>query len=444
MELRYNRLHGWIVTAILLTYMSSYYFSPLQRVPGGDEMTIAADSMDDEEFGIVIDAGSSGTRLHLYRRRDDTLVEIFKKKIYPGISSFATRRNFDDLETDLARLIASADVFVPPRRRGATSVHLYATAGMRLLSDIDRLDVMNSCKRVLRASAYAFDDDAGARTISGREEAVFDWLSVNLAAKLLPLKRDVVQLSTLAGVADLGGASSQIAFLVGEDTDISAGDGSVRDIWLPISGKELFRARVRLYAKSRLGFGMYEAYKSVAAATSTTSPFPCDFEGDFDACVRLVSAFVRNFDRERTSPRPHPSMLVYGIDNFGKMSRILRTFADAPVDSVSMPTENYAVFDVDTFLGGVDAQGRLLCAAKWAVVRERVPWEQERRLRHSCFGVAYVYVLSTELYGLRGRSKDAAVGDTRYPTVRFANTIGESDASWAMGAMYAAFSGLGV
>ncbi|KAJ8700432.1 Golgi apyrase [Pleurotus ostreatus] len=105
-------------------------------------------------FGIVVDAGSSGSRLQIYSWTDPRLVQSEKgtripnslpkvdkgtkdgegwvSRIQPGISSHA-----DDPETvalHLAPLLNHARETIPPSLHHETPLFLLATAGMRLLS----------------------------------------------------------------------------------------------------------------------------------------------------------------------------------------------------------------------------------------------------------------------------------------------------------------------
>lgn len=111
------------------------------------------------------------------------------------------------------------------------------------------------------------------RLLSGDEEALFDWIAV-IAAFRGSSDRSMYNSSsvvdpmllnpTLRGVADMGGESKQIAFVM----DSSGSDGSVRD-----ECKPQWRIRfpsepetISLFSRSYLGFGLIAAMNEVAGA----------------------------------------------------------------------------------------------------------------------------------------------------------------------------------
>ena len=92
---------------------------------------------------------------------------------------------------DAARLIGSA---------------LKATGGMRLVPEPERGRIMAEVRRYLAASLF---DLQSAVIISGQQEALFGWMTVNY---MLGLLGDGGPFPTV-GALDLGGASTQITFL---------------------------------------------------------------------------------------------------------------------------------------------------------------------------------------------------------------------------------------
>jgi hypothetical protein len=89
-----------------------------------------------------------------------------------------------------------------------TPVYLKATAGMRCLPPANASAVMSAVRAVLAASGFLWGGNNAARVISGEEEGVFGWLTVNyLTGRFAPSMRD-----TTVGALDMGGASTQITF----------------------------------------------------------------------------------------------------------------------------------------------------------------------------------------------------------------------------------------
>jgi apyrase len=111
-------------------------------------------------YAVLIDAGSSGSRIHVFEIRSDSeLGEIpalklppHKLKIEPGLSSFAS--NPQSAGKSLEPLVSFARRKVPERYWRETPIILAATAGVRLLApDVADL-VMRSCLQTLRASPF--------------------------------------------------------------------------------------------------------------------------------------------------------------------------------------------------------------------------------------------------------------------------------------------------
>lgn len=101
-------------------------------------------SKPEEKYAIICDAGSSGTRIKVYKLvigvhepievSDVKELDVPKPyKVKPGISSFAG--SVGDLGNYLDDLIDSAKQVVPADQQASTPIYLFATAGMRLLDD---------------------------------------------------------------------------------------------------------------------------------------------------------------------------------------------------------------------------------------------------------------------------------------------------------------------
>lgn len=178
----------------------------------------AADDDSVLSYGLVIDAGSSGSRLHIFKwpkRRFDASklpardlsvpVELDSaSKCTPGIDK-------PEGVTKLAALVASAKA-MPIFADGVASqtpVFLKATAGMRIATPEVRARQLASVRDMLRKSGFLFTSDSQARVISGEEEGVFGWLSVNYAKGALHYAAPNTLTGTY-GALDLGGASTQI------------------------------------------------------------------------------------------------------------------------------------------------------------------------------------------------------------------------------------------
>lgn len=189
----------------------------------------------------VIDAGSTGSRLHVYaydiaNATPQNIKEIFSKKINPGISSVDTNQEaINQYLVKLFSLTNITDVNIP--------VYFYATAGMRLLPQQKQQAIYDHIKKW-------FDSQpqwqlVKAKTITGKDEGVFGWLAVNYVLGTLTSE------STQApvGVMDTGGASVQVTFPITDHQSINNND----QVELDINGQHL-----HLFVHSFLGLGQNE------------------------------------------------------------------------------------------------------------------------------------------------------------------------------------------
>ncbi|XP_020572808.1 LOW QUALITY PROTEIN: probable apyrase 6 [Phalaenopsis equestris] len=172
-------------------------------------------SLSSHKFGIIIDGGSTGTRIHLfgYKRGWGGISAIdfgltASMKVVPGLSAFA--ENPEVVVESLKELLYFVKDKVPKNLWGETEVRLMATAGLRLL-DFDQAEgILKSCRSALRESGLKFQDD-WATVISGADEGLYAWIAANYALGTLG---KAPQETT--GIVELGGASAQITFVPSE------------------------------------------------------------------------------------------------------------------------------------------------------------------------------------------------------------------------------------
>jgi Golgi nucleoside diphosphatase len=231
--------------------------------------------------GLLLDAGSTGTRLHVFeweprvlRSPQDIQAAVagtklsfpgtdsrWTDRLQPGLSTFASIPDDMEMQQAIAEylqpLIDFATTVLHEKRHdfGRFPIFLRATAGMRILEADDRARVMHVVRQLFHNDTYcpfAFEDEQ-ARTISGEEEAIFDWAGVNF------LMNDLIENSAGAGTVinprlthgalDLGGGSTQISFYEPRE-----------DIMSNLFKLQIGQAKHwNVYAHSFLFYGMNEA-----------------------------------------------------------------------------------------------------------------------------------------------------------------------------------------
>jgi len=165
----------WIIVFILFSFLlvSMYIISlarQLQFSPAGGGG--GGQHISKKGYGIIIDAGSTGSRIHVFEYAPGGLIpavdlvglESLSLKKTPGLSSFAN--NPDIAGESLKDLLKFAKQKVPNKEWSKTRVYLMATAGMRRLNENVREAVLASCREVLQASNFLFYDK-WASVISG-------------------------------------------------------------------------------------------------------------------------------------------------------------------------------------------------------------------------------------------------------------------------------------
>ncbi|KAL5338607.1 nucleoside phosphatase family-domain-containing protein [Aspergillus crustosus] len=234
-------------------------------------------------YGIVLDAGSSGTRVHVYRWLDNavarkksghdlkSLPEIktkanWVKKIRPGVSSFAERPEEIGPE-HLAELLEFAREIVPDDAIKETPIFLLATAGMRLVEDVKQnLLLDHICSYARENFDFALPDcNLHIQVIPGVTEGLYGWVATNylLGSFDSPGTHDHGKGHHTYGFLDMGGASAQIAFAPNAtESDKHANDLTL----LRLRNIDGSTQEHRVFVTSWLEFGVREARRRYLAA----------------------------------------------------------------------------------------------------------------------------------------------------------------------------------
>jgi hypothetical protein len=186
------------ITFIFILY-SSLSLSPLLRF------------LDPYSYVLVLDAGSTGTRIHVYKFRatvdnenGDTFVlknEIFKER-KPGLSSFADDPN--KAEDQINELLKIADQEVSRFKHRSTPLVLRATAGLRLLNETKQKLLLESVSKTFGKYGF-YRPKMDIAIMNETEEGIDAWLT------LVYLKGEQFYASRIAAL-DLGGGSTQITY----------------------------------------------------------------------------------------------------------------------------------------------------------------------------------------------------------------------------------------
>jgi apyrase len=391
---------------------------PRQAQVTGAEPQAAPTAAPRQQFALLIDASSSGSRLHVFQWQPATAGRLPRIAAAPvprqtgepawqlaidgGLSDYAGEPDRAGESLDPLLAFAAETLAAVGADPAATPLYLKATAGMRLVPEPGRSAIMEDVRARLAASPFRLE---GAEIISGEQEGLFGWLSVNYQLGLLGRGA-----FPTVGALDLGGASTQITFL---------------PVDFPESGEvalELAGTTYRVYSHSYLGFGQDEARRAVAepACYPRGYPIPDGTEGigdgtlgagDFGACQAAIEAFLtRPCAASRCS-----LMGVYQPPLYG----------DFFAFSVYGYVGRFFGLDQNLSLPELKLRGAEYCATDWQRILAERPDERGRKyLPGYCFSAAYVATLLTEGFGF-------PLTTDRLLTPR---AVQGSEVSWVLGA----------
>ncbi|CAF3015410.1 unnamed protein product [Rotaria sp. Silwood2] len=211
-----------------------------------------ANENPDLHYGIVIDCGSSGSRLYIY--------------IWPEHSG---------KPNELLQIKQLLDNFaantIPSVKHIDTPLYILATAGLRFLTPNQQKQLLEDLFNDIERDYKFLIENTHIQVISGQLDGIYSWIAINYVlgrfqntnTESKSVTNDNSNLNskrrpTTVGVLDMGGASAQIAFEVSKTT--------------PIVGKEVAEfslgydehqeaLKYKIYVTTFLGYGANKAYE---------------------------------------------------------------------------------------------------------------------------------------------------------------------------------------
>ncbi|XP_022791974.1 ectonucleoside triphosphate diphosphohydrolase 8-like isoform X2 [Stylophora pistillata] len=411
-----------------------------------------------DEYGIVLDAGSTHTNMFVYKWTVNDVVKgtavvkeigecVVKDKDneVAGISSYVS--NPDEAGQSLQSCITStAEKLIPSYLRNRSPIYLGATAGMRLLKEMDAAaasKILASVRKSLKSSPFMFKDDY-ARIISGEEEGLSSWITVNYlngafnnsqensvrgSSQIIPLT---------VGALDMGGASTQITF-----TSPKAAQ--------PSSKLKLYGTEYQLYTHSYLCYGKKEAEDRFYAQlvkeshSSTKVDNPCGPKG-YRQNITLTSLWASPCVKGNTSNRI--TVTLVGTGNHTLCSKeVSKLFnftscggnSSCSFDGVYQPTidgkEFFAFSGYNTVikdlnltsnasLDQLQAATKNICEKSWDEIKT-IPTKFPYFLPFYCFDAQYVFTILSRGYHFQNSTAN----------LQFNGTVNGLSLGWALGFM---------
>ncbi|KAJ5985760.1 hypothetical protein N7499_007948 [Penicillium canescens] len=222
------------------------------------------------QYALMIDAGSTGSRIHVYRFNNcgstpELENEVFEqtKKVEgssSGLSSF--KEDAEGAAHSLDPLMDVALKSVPDEYKSCSPIAVKATAGLRLLGDEMSGKILDAVRRRLE-TAYPFPvvskEKGGVQIMDGKDEGVYAWITANYLLGKIGGPDE----TPTAAVFDLGGGSTQIVFQPtyekskagGMPEHLAPGDHKYD---LSFGGRDF-----ELYQHSHLGYGLMTAREAI-------------------------------------------------------------------------------------------------------------------------------------------------------------------------------------
>lgn len=390
-------------------------------------------------------------------------------KIKPGISAFASSP--EQVSDYISPLLSFAAEHVPRSKHKETPLYILCTAGMRILPESQQKAILEDLLRDIPVHFDFLFSDSHAEVISGKQEGVYAWIGINFvlgrfehtddeAEAVVEVqvpgseRRDPVFRRRTVGILDMGGVSTQIAYEVPQNEEVSKSLLAEFNLGCDAHQTE---HEYRLYVATFLGFGgnaaraRYEQsllsnsllrsrLQGGQSGLSADSPLldPClprdardelhragltlhlRGSGDFQLCRELLQPLLNRTNGTRSSlngvfqpPVHFQDSEFYGFSEFYYCTEdVLRMGGDYSAAKFTRAAQDY-------------------CATRWSVLRERferglyAPHADLHRLKFQCFKSAWMF----EVFH-RGFSFPESYG-----SLRTALQVYDKEVQWTLGAI---------
>lgn len=348
-----------------------------------------------DNYKIFVDAGSTGSRVHLFQYDADknipVIKDVFSESNKSGLSSFeknpqeagkSLQKLFDDVSQQLKeKHIELHDV----------EVNVLATAGMRYLDEKIQKEIYASVTKFVAPYGFKMGH---IETISGKMEALYGWLDVNYLAQHFQNN------TPTQGAIDMGGASTEIAF------ETQANSQSDDVVSFALNGRQY-----AVFAKSFLGLGQDKARDAMTITTGAESCYPAGYQmtptskGQFNFanCSPLYAKLIESKKvAEQMMPLTQQSVVAF---------------------SGAYYTYNFLAADQTPDQSALENRIMAVCTKSWDQLKEDYRSVAEKYLSSYCANAVYMDALFYSTYHIRPGQLSVAT------------KINQQDIDWTFGAM---------
>ncbi|XP_028459308.1 ectonucleoside triphosphate diphosphohydrolase 6 isoform X2 [Perca flavescens] len=372
------------------------------------------------QYGIMFDAGSTGTRIHIFKFQMENqeapkLAHETFRAIKPGLSAYADEPQ--KCTAGIVELLEVAKSSIPLSIWNATPVVLKATAGLRLLPGDKAKHLLDTVRALFVESPFLSRDDS-VSIMDGTDEGISAWITVNFLTGDLHSSD-----SPTVGMLDLGGGSTQITFSPQDEKTIQT---SPIDY---IRSFQMFNNTHTVYTHSYLGLGLMSARLAVLGGVdaspqgSTELVSPClapESSGSWEHADVVYT--VRG---QKAGEPVYEACLT-------KVEKVLyrKVFMASEVVDVDFYAFSY-YYDravdlglIEEKTGGTVLVADYIDASKRVCAGESPSPLQSPQSPFLCLDLVYISVLLQEL------------GFPPHKQLRLARTINQVETSWALGASF--------
>ncbi|XP_014741399.1 PREDICTED: ectonucleoside triphosphate diphosphohydrolase 7 [Sturnus vulgaris] len=450
----------------------------------------ATDTEDSSlNYGVVVDCGSSGSRVFVYfwpphngnphdlldiKQMRDRNSRPVVKKIKPGISVTAAAP--EQATPYLRPLLRFAAAHVPARKHKETPLYILCTAGMRLLPERQQAAILDDLVTNVPLEFDFLFSKSHAEVISGKQEGVYSWIGINFVLGRFDHEDEEDAVVTVAlgdqgkslvrkrtvGILDMGGASLQIAYEVPDSGAISSPqqEEAAKSLLAEFNlGCDVQHTghMYRVYVNTFLGFGgnfarqRYEEHvlnqtyvhnrlHSQQTGLSPNMPFldPCLPVGLEDTVVRGdKTLYMRGRGDWQTCAKLLQPLLA---ESNGNYTSLVETYK-APIDFSNSEFYGFSEFFYCTEdvlrLGGqysastFTSAAQEYCSQRWEVLMQRFrgglysAHADQHRLKYQCFKSAWMYQVLHEGFQF----------PLDYPSLHTAQLVYDREVQWTLGAI---------
>ncbi|XP_021116941.1 ectonucleoside triphosphate diphosphohydrolase 4 isoform X3 [Heterocephalus glaber] len=423
-------------------------------------------------YGIVVDCGSSGSRIFVYcwprhngnprdlldiRQMRDKNRKPVVMKIKPGISEFATSP--EKVSDYISPLLNFAAEHVPRAKHKETPLYILCTAGMRVLPESQQKAILEDLLTDIPVHFDFLFSDSHAEVISGKQEDDEAIVEVSLPGSE---NSEAIIRKRTAGILDMGGVSTQIAYEVPETVSFASSQQEevAKNLLAEFNlGCDVHQTEhvYRVYVATFLGFGgnaarqryedrlfasVFQKNRLLGKQPGLTreAPYldpclPLDIKdeiqqngqtmylrgtGDFDLCRETLQPFMNKTNETQTSlngvyqpPIHFRNSEFYGFSEFYYCTEdVLRMGGDYNAAKFTKAAKDY-------------------CATKWSILRDRfdrglyASHADLHRLKYQCFKSAWMF----EVFH-RGFSFP-----NNYRNLKTALQVYDKEVQWTLGAI---------